>query len=150
MLILRTDIMKALSKSLAGQASMMFSSRDHENLQRARHLRRMSFSIWSGTVDQYSSTLPTIQEKLVESLKIPHAPVLRILFLLIHSSSLFSILISYPPRLHHIYSSILMHACAPTAHCTCKLTWVLACDPHGDDGHLYTRGGRSCAYYSCL
>lgn len=58
---------------------MMFASRDQENLQRARHLRRLSFAIWSGATDQYTSTLPTIQEKLVDALKINNAPVLRIL-----------------------------------------------------------------------
>lgn len=77
-LIVIADILKALSKSLAGQASMMFASRDQENLQRARHLRRLSFVIWSGAQDQYTSSLPTIQEKLVEALKISHAAVLRI------------------------------------------------------------------------
>ena len=71
------DIMGALSKSLAGQASL-FTSRDHHNLVRARNLRRMSFAIWSGSVDQYATTLPTIQEKLVEALKTAHASVLRI------------------------------------------------------------------------
>lgn len=71
-------MVKYLSKSLAGQASMMFVGRDQENLLRARHLRRLSFIIWSGGEDQYISTLPTIQEKLVEALKISNAPVLRI------------------------------------------------------------------------
>jgi hypothetical protein len=72
-------MMKALGKSLAGQATMMFVGRDHENLLRARHMRRLSFVIWSGALDQYISTLPTFQEKLVEALKISNATVLRIL-----------------------------------------------------------------------
>ncbi len=57
---------------------MMFVGRDHENLVRARHLRRLSFCVWSGNLDQYLSILPSIQEKLVEALKINNAPVLRI------------------------------------------------------------------------
>ena len=33
-------------------------------------LRRLTFVIWSGTVDQYLPQLPNIQEKLVELLKL--------------------------------------------------------------------------------
>jgi hypothetical protein len=33
-------------------------------------LRRLTFVIWCGTVDQYLPQLPNIQEKLVELLKL--------------------------------------------------------------------------------
>lgn len=40
-----TDLMRTLSKSLGSQASMMFTSREQENLQRARHLKRLAFVV---------------------------------------------------------------------------------------------------------
>jgi len=50
--------------------SALFTSRDQESLNRALMLRRLSFVIWCGTVDQYLPQLPNVQEKLVELLKL--------------------------------------------------------------------------------
>ncbi|KAG0365844.1 hypothetical protein BGZ54_006153 [Gamsiella multidivaricata] len=50
--------------------SALFTSRDQESLNRALMLRRLSFVIWCGSVDQYLPQLPNVQEKLVELLKL--------------------------------------------------------------------------------
>jgi hypothetical protein len=88
-----------LSKSLqTHQASMMFVSKEQENLMRARNIKRLSFVLYSGEIDLYQSHLSWIQEKLVEALKLPDAyPVyvevfhcLRILLLRVSSKRLMS------------------------------------------------------------
>ncbi|KAG0088885.1 hypothetical protein BGZ92_005611, partial [Podila epicladia] len=59
-----------LGRISTSPTSALFTSRDQESLNRALMLRRLSFVIWSGTVDQYLPQLPNIQEKLVELLKL--------------------------------------------------------------------------------
>ncbi|KAJ3283037.1 hypothetical protein HDU79_009455 [Rhizoclosmatium sp. JEL0117] len=53
----------------------IFVSRDQELQTRIYAVRRLSFVLWSGTVDQYLPQLPLIQEKLVEILKGPSGPL---------------------------------------------------------------------------
>ncbi|KAJ3138752.1 hypothetical protein HK100_012424 [Physocladia obscura] len=48
---------------------------EQEQLQRMYFIRRLSFLLWCGTVDQYLAQLPLIQEKLVEILKTPSGPM---------------------------------------------------------------------------
>ncbi|KAF9312603.1 hypothetical protein BG003_006119 [Podila horticola] len=59
-----------LGRISTSPTSALFTSRDQESLNRALMLRRLTFVIWSGTVDQYLPQLPNIQEKLVELLKL--------------------------------------------------------------------------------
>ncbi|KAG0261587.1 hypothetical protein BG011_000876 [Mortierella polycephala] len=59
-----------LGRISTSPTSALFTSRDQESLNRALMLRRLSFVIWCGTVDQYLPQLPNIQEKLVELLKL--------------------------------------------------------------------------------
>ncbi|KAF9430197.1 hypothetical protein BGZ76_000932 [Entomortierella beljakovae] len=62
-----TELLGRISTS---PTSTLFSSRDQESLNRALMLRRLTFVIWCGTVDQYLPQLPNVQEKLVELLKL--------------------------------------------------------------------------------
>ncbi|KAK3825766.1 MAG: Dopey, N-terminal-domain-containing protein [Benniella sp.] len=59
-----------LGRISTSPTSALFTSRDQESLNRALMLRRLSFVIWCGTVDQYLPQLPNVQEKLVELLKL--------------------------------------------------------------------------------
>ncbi|KAF9430127.1 hypothetical protein BGZ94_008233 [Podila epigama] len=59
-----------LGRISTSPTSALFTSRDQESLNRALMLRRLTFVIWSGTMDQYLPQLPNIQEKLVELLKL--------------------------------------------------------------------------------
>ncbi|EGC34706.1 hypothetical protein DICPUDRAFT_98134 [Dictyostelium purpureum] len=73
-----SDFTKLLHKPWSSSSSLMFTSKDTENLNRAKQLKRLSFLIYSGTENQYLSILPLVQEKIVEALKIPNAPVLHL------------------------------------------------------------------------
>uniref|UniRef100_A0A4W3IME8 DOP1 leucine zipper like protein A n=1 Tax=Callorhinchus milii TaxID=7868 RepID=A0A4W3IME8_CALMI len=66
------DLMMPQSSSLN-----LFASREAELEQRAMHLKRLAFAIFSSEVDQYQKYLPDIQERLVESLRLPQVPTLH-------------------------------------------------------------------------
>ncbi|GJJ70854.1 hypothetical protein EMPS_03204 [Entomortierella parvispora] len=63
-------LVELLGRISTSPTTALFSSRDQESLNRALMLRRLTFIIWCGTVDQYLPQLPNIQEKLVELLKL--------------------------------------------------------------------------------
>ncbi|KAJ1920551.1 hypothetical protein H4219_001250 [Mycoemilia scoparia] len=60
------DLLGRLSTS---PMNALFTNRDQEALQRALSLRRVSFVIWAGDPNYYSTQIPQIQEKLVELIK---------------------------------------------------------------------------------
>lgn len=63
-------LVELLGRISTSPTTALFTSRDQESLNRALMLRRLSFVIWCGTVDQYLPQLPNVQEKLVELLKL--------------------------------------------------------------------------------
>ncbi|KAG0232967.1 hypothetical protein BGW42_007780 [Actinomortierella wolfii] len=63
-------LVELLGRISTSPSSTLFTSRDQESLNRALMLRRLSFILWCGTLDQYLPQLPLIQEKLVELLKL--------------------------------------------------------------------------------
>uniref|UniRef100_A0A8D0AEA6 DOP1 leucine zipper like protein A n=1 Tax=Sander lucioperca TaxID=283035 RepID=A0A8D0AEA6_SANLU len=67
---LMTRVAVAQSSSLS-----LFTNRDAELEQRAMLLKRLAFTIYSSEVDQYQKYLPDIQERLVESLRLPQVQV---------------------------------------------------------------------------
>ncbi|KAJ3597369.1 hypothetical protein NHX12_000897, partial [Muraenolepis orangiensis] len=69
---LMTRVAVAQSSSLS-----LFTNRDAELEQRALLLKRLAFTIYSSEVDQYQKYLPDIQERLVESLRLPQVPILH-------------------------------------------------------------------------
>ncbi|KAJ1730347.1 hypothetical protein LPJ61_003061 [Coemansia biformis] len=69
------DLLAKVSSTSAAPA--IFANREHEAHMRAIALRRLSFVIWAGTVNQYLSSLPHVQEKLVEILKSTPHPVVQ-------------------------------------------------------------------------
>ncbi|KAF9960614.1 hypothetical protein BGZ65_012020 [Modicella reniformis] len=63
-------LVELLGRISTSPTTALFTSRDQESLNRALMLRRLSFVIWCGTVDQYLPQLPNVQEKLVDLLKL--------------------------------------------------------------------------------
>ncbi|KAG9286705.1 hypothetical protein G9A89_012255 [Geosiphon pyriformis] len=59
-----------LGRISTSPANTLFTSKDQESYNRALNLRRLSFIIYCGKMDQYLSQLPIVQEKLVELLKL--------------------------------------------------------------------------------
>uniref|UniRef100_A0A673VX74 DOP1 leucine zipper like protein A n=1 Tax=Salmo trutta TaxID=8032 RepID=A0A673VX74_SALTR len=69
---------KTTFRDLMSNSSLnLFSNRDAELEQRAMLLKRLAFTIYSSEVDQYQKYLPDIQERLVESLRLPQVPILH-------------------------------------------------------------------------
>ncbi|KAJ2012603.1 hypothetical protein GGI06_004098 [Coemansia sp. S85] len=96
--------------SSAGPA--LFANREHEAQMRAISIRRLSFVVWAGAVNQYLASLPQIQEKLVDILKnSPHPAVqievflcLRVLLCRVsnhHMSNFWPMLLTELMRLFH-------------------------------------------------
>lgn len=59
-------------------STAFFSNKDQETVNRALSLRRLSYVIFCGDVDQYVPQLPIIQEKLVELLKLEHGEMVHV------------------------------------------------------------------------
>lgn len=63
----------AVAKSLQSHATMVFVSKEQENLLRARNIKRLAFVVLAGSVDQYLTQLPLLQEQIFDALKLAHA-----------------------------------------------------------------------------
>ncbi|GAM27983.1 hypothetical protein SAMD00019534_111590 [Acytostelium subglobosum LB1] len=72
-----SDFIKLLSKSWTPPSALTFN-KETESINRARHLKRLSFILWSGAENQHLSILPLVLEKIVESLRIPNAILLHL------------------------------------------------------------------------
>ncbi|XP_062843400.1 protein dopey-1 isoform X2 [Trichomycterus rosablanca] len=75
----KTTFRDLMTRVAVAQSSSLnlFTNRDAELEQRAMLLKRLAFTIYSSEVDQYQKYLPDIQERLVESLRIPQVPILH-------------------------------------------------------------------------
>lgn len=68
------ELLRATGKSLqTAKATMMFVSKEQENIMRARNIKRIAFVLLAGEMDQYSLFVPHIQERLIEALKLSQA-----------------------------------------------------------------------------
>merc|ERR1719282_1418503 len=92
------DLLRTVSKSLQSHATMVFVGKEQENLMRARHIKRLALVLLAGEFDQYSTSVPAIQELMFEALKLSHAPTvyeqvftcMRVLMIRVSSSRLSS------------------------------------------------------------
>ncbi|XP_027743586.1 protein dopey-1 isoform X4 [Empidonax traillii] len=75
----KTTFRDLMTRVAVAQSSSLnlFANRDAELEQRAMLLKRLAFAIFSSEVDQYQKYLPDIQERLVESLRLPQVPTLH-------------------------------------------------------------------------
>lgn len=69
-----TELMARITTS---PSTTFFSNKDQETLNRSLNLRRLSFVLFAGTMDQYVAQLPIIQEKIVELLKLDHSEMVH-------------------------------------------------------------------------
>ncbi|KAM5256861.1 protein DOP1A isoform 3-T3 [Ctenodactylus gundi] len=75
----KTTFRDLMTRVAVAQSSSLnlFANRDVELEQRAMLLKRLAFTIFSSEIDQYQKYLPDIQERLVESLRLPQVPTLH-------------------------------------------------------------------------
>ncbi|KAI8088322.1 Dopey, N-terminal-domain-containing protein [Thamnidium elegans] len=66
-----------IARVMTSPSNTFFSNKDQESLNRSLNLRRLSFVLFAGTVDQYVPQLPVIQEKIVELLKLDHGEMVH-------------------------------------------------------------------------
>ncbi|KAI0031253.1 Dopey, N-terminal-domain-containing protein [Vararia minispora EC-137] len=75
---------EVIGKVTTGPSTNIFSNREYENLMRSLALRRMSYLLLCGEKNEFLTSLPTIQEKLVDVFRNVNAPtVLAEVFLCI-------------------------------------------------------------------
>ncbi|KAG8189706.1 hypothetical protein JTE90_022518 [Oedothorax gibbosus] len=70
------DFMSRVSVTQSGSLNL-FSSKEQEYEQRAQLLKRLAFVIFCSEIDQYQKYMPDIQERLTESLRISHVPLVQ-------------------------------------------------------------------------
>ncbi|XP_062428789.1 protein dopey-1 isoform X2 [Rhea pennata] len=75
----KTTFRDLMTRVAVAQSSSLnlFANREAELEQRALLLKRLAFAIFSSEIDQYQKYLPDIQERLVESLRLPQVPTLH-------------------------------------------------------------------------
>ncbi|KAM4771624.1 protein DOP1A [Rhinophrynus dorsalis] len=75
----KTTFRDLMTRVAVAQSSSLnlFTNREAELEQRAMLLKRLAFAIFSSEIDQYQKFLPDIQERLVESLRLPQVPTLH-------------------------------------------------------------------------
>ncbi|KAI0067974.1 hypothetical protein BV25DRAFT_1896308 [Artomyces pyxidatus] len=66
-----------LGKVTTAPSTNIFTNREYENLLRSLNLRRLSYILLCGEKNQFLTSLPTIQEKLVDVLKNLSAPIVQ-------------------------------------------------------------------------
>jgi len=66
-----------LGKVTSTPSTNIFTSRETENQLRSMNMRRISYILLCGEKNQFLTSLPTIQEKLVDTLKNTSAPIVQ-------------------------------------------------------------------------
>ena len=64
-------------KVTTAPSTNIFTNREYENLLRSLNLRRLSYALYCGEKNQFLTSLPTIQEKLVDVLRNVPAPIVQ-------------------------------------------------------------------------
>ncbi|KAI9357017.1 Dopey, N-terminal-domain-containing protein [Zopfochytrium polystomum] len=115
LMVVEKDVRAAelIGRISAVPTASIFVSREQEVVNRSYTLRRLSFVLWCGTMDQYVPQLPSIQEKLVEVLRGAPGPMhietylcLRVMMLRMsnhHLANLWPILLTELVRLFGVY-----------------------------------------------
>ncbi|GIY38627.1 protein dopey-1 [Caerostris darwini] len=70
------DFMSRVSVTQPGSLNI-FSTKEQEYEQRAQLLKRLAFVIFCSEIDQYQKYMPDIQERLTESLRMSHIPIVQ-------------------------------------------------------------------------
>ncbi|KAJ3177300.1 hypothetical protein HDU87_004552 [Geranomyces variabilis] len=72
----KEKVAELISRISAVPSTTIFMSKEQETAIRAHSVRRLSFAIFSGPIDQYVPKLPSIQEKLVDIFKSGTGPMI--------------------------------------------------------------------------
>ncbi|XP_054721369.1 protein dopey-1-like [Uloborus diversus] len=70
------DFMSRVAVAQSGSLNL-FSSKEQEYEQRSNLLKRLAFVLFCSEIDQYQKYMPDIQERLTESLKMSHVPIVQ-------------------------------------------------------------------------
>ncbi|KAI0050603.1 hypothetical protein FA95DRAFT_1536117 [Auriscalpium vulgare] len=73
----KTAFPEFLGKITTAPSTNIFANREYENLLRSLNLRRLSYLLLCGEKNQFLTSLPTIQEKLVDVLRNLSAPIVQ-------------------------------------------------------------------------
>ncbi|ETW86774.1 hypothetical protein HETIRDRAFT_30556 [Heterobasidion irregulare TC 32-1] len=73
----KTAFSELLGKVTTAPSTNIFTNREYENLLRSLNLRRLSYALYCGEKNQFLTSLPTVQEKLVDVLRNVPAPIVQ-------------------------------------------------------------------------
>ncbi|KAI0348103.1 hypothetical protein BDW22DRAFT_1350250 [Trametopsis cervina] len=73
----KTALTELLSRITTAPSANIFANKEYEMLLRSLNLRRLSYVILTGEKNQFLTQLPTIQEKLVDTLRNVAAPIVQ-------------------------------------------------------------------------
>ena len=73
--VLLTDM--AIGRVTTAPSANIFTNREYEMLLRSLNLRRLSYVLLAGEKNHFLTQLPTIQEKLVDTLRNVNAPIVQ-------------------------------------------------------------------------
>ncbi|PSS29693.1 hypothetical protein PHLCEN_2v2841 [Hermanssonia centrifuga] len=73
----KTALTELLSRITTAPSANIFTNREYEMLLRSLNLRRLSYVLLTGEKNQFLTQLPTIQEKLVDTLRSVTAPIVQ-------------------------------------------------------------------------
>ncbi|THH33130.1 hypothetical protein EUX98_g1019 [Antrodiella citrinella] len=73
----KTALVELLSRVTTAPSANIFTNREYEMLLRSLNLRRLSYVLLSGEKNHFLTQLPTIQEKLVDTLRNVNAPIVQ-------------------------------------------------------------------------
>jgi hypothetical protein len=73
----KSALTELLGRITTAPSANIFTNREYEMLLRSLNLRRLSYVLLSGEKNQFLTQLPTIQEKLVDTLRNVNAPIVQ-------------------------------------------------------------------------
>ncbi|CCM03665.1 uncharacterized protein FIBRA_05809 [Fibroporia radiculosa] len=73
----KTSLSELLGKITTAPSANIFTNREYEMLLRSLNLRRLSYALLSGEKNHFLTQLPSIQEKLVDTLRNVSAPIVQ-------------------------------------------------------------------------
>ncbi|XP_060598596.1 protein dopey-1-like isoform X2 [Ruditapes philippinarum] len=129
------DLMARVSMAQTGSLNL-FSNKEQEIDQKAGMLKRLAFTVFCSESDQYQKSIPEIQEKLAESLRIPQAPSVmaqvflcfRVLMLRVSPQHLTSMWPTIITELIHVFLQIEQELSTETEEFVTQVQRIAALD----------------------
>ncbi|KAL4233674.1 Protein dopey-1 [Mactra antiquata] len=129
------DLMARVSMTQTGSLNL-FSNKEQEIDQKASMLKRLAFTVFCSESDQYQKSIPEIQEKLAESLRISQAPSVmaqvftcfRVLMLRVSPQHLTSMWPTIITELIHVFLQIEQELSTETDEFVAQVQRIAALD----------------------